>query len=293
MDGSRMAEAESLRQFLNEVSSAPLADRRRGGRAREADRAGRPRGQGPHGQLEPAAGGLDRQALPGAARLAAGPDPGGHAGPDPRRREVRLAPRLQVLDLRDLVDPPGDRARIANKARTIRVPVHVLQRERKILRAEPDAGRRARSSADRRGGRAGGGAAGPAGPGGARRGARGHEPRQAGGRGRGHLARRLLRRARMRSRTARSRRMQRERERARRAVAELPDRERDRGGASLRPHDGSAARSRWSRSCAALGLSRVEVRQIEHKRARAPRAAGARWKRSATSPEADVPLAAR
>ena len=34
-------------------------------------------------------------------------DPGGHARPDPRRREVRLAPRLQVLDLRDLVDPPG------------------------------------------------------------------------------------------------------------------------------------------------------------------------------------------
>ena len=35
----------------------------------------------------------------------------GHARPDPRRREVRLAPRLQVLDLRHLVDPPGGRAR--------------------------------------------------------------------------------------------------------------------------------------------------------------------------------------
>ena len=35
----------------------------------------------------------------------------GNLGPDPRGREVRLAARLQVLDLRDLVDPPGDHAR--------------------------------------------------------------------------------------------------------------------------------------------------------------------------------------
>ena len=40
-----------------------------------------------------------------------GPDPGGLAGPDPRGREVRLPPRLQVLHLRDLVDPPGGDAR--------------------------------------------------------------------------------------------------------------------------------------------------------------------------------------
>ena len=40
---------------------------------------------------------------------------------------------------------------IAYKARTIRVPVHVLQRERKIGRAAPGAGREARSRADRRG----------------------------------------------------------------------------------------------------------------------------------------------
>ena len=35
------------------------------------------------------------------------PDPGGLARADPRGREVRLPPRLQVLHLRDLVDPPG------------------------------------------------------------------------------------------------------------------------------------------------------------------------------------------
>ena len=35
----------------------------------------------------------------------------GMLGPDPRGREVRLAARLQVLDLRDALDPPGDPAR--------------------------------------------------------------------------------------------------------------------------------------------------------------------------------------
>jgi hypothetical protein len=40
-----------------------------------------------------------------------GPDPGGDAGPGARRREVRLSEGVQVLDVRDLVDPPGDRPR--------------------------------------------------------------------------------------------------------------------------------------------------------------------------------------
>ena len=35
----------------------------------------------------------------------------GTLGPDPRGREVRLAPRLQVLDLRDVVDQAGGRPR--------------------------------------------------------------------------------------------------------------------------------------------------------------------------------------
>ena len=35
----------------------------------------------------------------------------GVISPDPRHREVRLAQRAQVLDLRDLVDPPGGAAR--------------------------------------------------------------------------------------------------------------------------------------------------------------------------------------
>ncbi|CAA9493336.1 MAG: RNA polymerase sigma factor RpoD, partial [uncultured Solirubrobacteraceae bacterium] len=39
------------------------------------------------------------------------PDPGGDARPRARGREVRLPQGLQVLDLRDVVDPPGDRPR--------------------------------------------------------------------------------------------------------------------------------------------------------------------------------------
>jgi hypothetical protein len=39
------------------------------------------------------------------------PDPGGLARADPRGGEVRLPQGLQVLDLRDVVDPPGGHAR--------------------------------------------------------------------------------------------------------------------------------------------------------------------------------------
>ena len=39
------------------------------------------------------------------------PDPGRLARPDPRGREVRLPQGLQVLDVRDVVDPPGGDAR--------------------------------------------------------------------------------------------------------------------------------------------------------------------------------------
>ena len=89
----------------------PAADRRRGGRAREADRARRRRGEEPDDQLEPPPRRLDREEVPGPRALAARPDPGGRDRADPRGREVRLAARLQVLDLRDLVDPAGGAAR--------------------------------------------------------------------------------------------------------------------------------------------------------------------------------------
>ena len=81
------------------------------------------------------------------------PDPGGHARADPRRREVRLAPRLQVLDLRDLVDPPGGRARARRQGAD---DPHAGAHRRAAAQAEP--GRapaldRARPRADARGDR--------------------------------------------------------------------------------------------------------------------------------------------
>ena len=87
--------------------SLPAPHRRGGGRAREARRARRPAGQGHDDQLEPPARGVDREAVPGPRPLAARPDPGGRDRADPGRREVRLAPGLQVLDLCDVVDSPG------------------------------------------------------------------------------------------------------------------------------------------------------------------------------------------
>ena len=89
----------------------PAADRRGGGRAREAHREGRHGRQGADDQLQPAPRRLDREALPDAGHHARRPRPGRRPRPDPRSGEVRLAQGLQVLDLRDLVDPPGGAAR--------------------------------------------------------------------------------------------------------------------------------------------------------------------------------------
>ena len=61
--------------------------------------------------VEPAPGRVDRQEVPGLGPAAARPHPGGQPRPDARRREVRLAQGLQVLDLRHLVDPPGHHPR--------------------------------------------------------------------------------------------------------------------------------------------------------------------------------------
>ena len=87
--------------------SRSVADGRARGRARPAHRARRPGGQAGDGGGQPAPRRLHRQGLPRPRPVVPGPDPGGLARPHPRRREVRLPARLQVLDLRDLVDPPG------------------------------------------------------------------------------------------------------------------------------------------------------------------------------------------
>ena len=56
-----VATTDALQLFLNEVGRYPLLTAAGGGRAREADRARRPGGEGADDQLEPPARGLDRQ----------------------------------------------------------------------------------------------------------------------------------------------------------------------------------------------------------------------------------------
>ena len=89
----------------------PAAHRPGGGRPRAADRARRPRREAEDGRVQPAARRLDREELPQPGPAVPRPDPGGHARSRPRGGEVRLPQGLQVLDLRDVVDPPGDRPR--------------------------------------------------------------------------------------------------------------------------------------------------------------------------------------
>ncbi len=72
----------------------------------------RPRRRVRKRQAEPlrrqlAAGRLHRQALPQPRPELPGPHPGGEHGTDAGGGQVRVRPRLQVLHLRHLVDPPG------------------------------------------------------------------------------------------------------------------------------------------------------------------------------------------
>ena len=129
----------------------------------------------------------------------------GHARADPRRREVRLAPRLQVLDLRDLVDPPGGRPRARRQGAH---DPHARPHRRADAEDEPrrahalDA---ARPRADARGDRRGGEPADRSRRTRSGRRARVDEPRPAGRRHGGRGLRGLRRRRRARSRRSRSR----------------------------------------------------------------------------------------
>ena len=69
---------------------------------------------------------------------------------------------------------------VANKSRTIRIPVHIAEREQKIARAERELAPKLGRAADRRGDRQAGEAAAQAGARGAPGRAGGHEPRPAG-----------------------------------------------------------------------------------------------------------------
>ena len=78
---------DSLQLLLTDISAHRAADAGRGGRARQADRARRHRGEAPDGRVEPAARRLDRKAVPRHGSSAPRPDPGG--GDRPRSRRER------------------------------------------------------------------------------------------------------------------------------------------------------------------------------------------------------------
>ena len=68
-------------------------------------------GQGRADRGQPAPGGVDRQEVHQPRLAVPGPDPGGEHRPDEGGRQVRVQARLQVLDLRHLVDSPGHHPR--------------------------------------------------------------------------------------------------------------------------------------------------------------------------------------
>ena len=70
---------------------------------------GAPREEG-DGRGEPPPRDLDRQEVHEPRPAVPGPDPGRQHRPHEGGRQVRIPPRLQVLDLRDVVDPPGHHA---------------------------------------------------------------------------------------------------------------------------------------------------------------------------------------
>src|SRR6202165_4731729 len=79
--------------------------RRAEGRARGAP------GQEGNGRGQPAAGDFDRQEIHQTRPAITRSDPGRQYRPDEGGRQIRIPPRLQVLDLRDLVDSAGDHAK--------------------------------------------------------------------------------------------------------------------------------------------------------------------------------------
>ena len=185
---------DALQLFLREAGRHPLLTAAQEVSLAKRIERGDGAGQAADDPVEPAPRRLDREELPEPGPAVPRPDPGGHARADPRRREVRLAPRLQVLDLRDLVDPPGRRAGARGQGAD---DPHAGPHRRAAAEDEPrraDALDGARPRADARGDRRGGEPPGAAGEGGASRRARVDEPRPARRRGGGRDVRRLRRR---------------------------------------------------------------------------------------------------
>jgi RNA polymerase sigma factor (sigma-70 family) len=119
------ARLEDLRRPLQgRCGGDPRGDRPRGRRYRPARAGFPPRlpdrvssgerdidpGEEGDGRGQPAPRHLHRQEIHQSRPAVPGPDPGRQYRPDEGGRQVRIPPRLQVLDLRHLVDPAGDHA---------------------------------------------------------------------------------------------------------------------------------------------------------------------------------------
>ena len=177
---------DAMALFLQEVRRYPLLTREE-----EVDLAQRiERGtsrQGAAGQLQPASGDRQRPQVPGPRLPLLDLIQEGILGLIRAVGEVRLPQGVQVLDLRDVLGPPGDPAGARQPRPDDPHPVHLGQRERQIeprpARADARLGREptnaevaaAAELTIERGARD------------ARRGPGGHEPRPAGGRGGGHV----------------------------------------------------------------------------------------------------------
>ena len=109
--GSLAATQDPLKLYVRQIGRRAPAHPCRGARARPPQGRGRRGGEEPADRVQPPARDVDHPPLHPRRRAAARPDPGGQPRPHPRGREVRLHARLQALDLRDLVDPPGDLTR--------------------------------------------------------------------------------------------------------------------------------------------------------------------------------------
>ena len=131
----REVSTEALQLFLKDIGKVDLLHRS-GDRAGEADRARRPQREAGDGGGEPPPRRLDREAVPQPGAAVPRSDPGRDDRAGARGGEVRPPQGVQVLDVRDLVDPAGVARALADKARTIRMPVHVVEKLNKILRTE-------------------------------------------------------------------------------------------------------------------------------------------------------------
>src|SRR5437868_26609 len=100
-------EPQSLLEGNHDDPAAHTGARRRAGPTRARGRRGR---QGAPHRGEPEARRADRAPVPKSWSPAAGPDRGGQHRPPARRREIRRRAWHALLDVRDLVDSPSDRA---------------------------------------------------------------------------------------------------------------------------------------------------------------------------------------